>query len=446
MCGIVGYVGPNVDGKALDVVMEGLARLEYRGYDSAGVALVTERRRGDARSGPASSVNLRDALDAAPAARATTGIGHTRWATHGGPTDENAHPHRGGDDGKLALIHNGIIENFHAAQEAELARRRRGSSTSETDTEVAAHLVARAYDETGDLTEAMRRSSADLEGAFTLLAVHADSPGRRRRRPPQQPARRRARRRRELPRLRRRGLHRPHPPRARARPGPDRHDHPRLRTSVINFDGAPPRASPTRSRGTPRPPRRAATPTFMEKEIHDQPHAVARHPARPHRPVDGRLVLDEHADHRGPAAQRRPHHRSSRAAPPPTPGMVAKYAIEHWTRIPVEVTLAHEFRYCDPIVDERTLVVVDQPVRRDDGHADGGQARPRAGRADPVDLQHPRVDHPARVRRGPLHARRPGDRRRVDQGVPRPDHRAATSSASTSPSCAAARSPTTRRR
>ena len=135
MCGIVGYVGPNADGKALDVVMEGLARLEYRGYDSAGVALVT-------RDGVASEkragklVNLQDALDAHHLPGATTGIGHTRWATHGGPTDQNAHPHRAGEDGKLALIHNGIIENFHQLKKALLAEG--ASFTSETDTEVVA--------------------------------------------------------------------------------------------------------------------------------------------------------------------------------------------------------------------------------------------------------------------------------------------------------------------
>jgi len=174
MCGIVGYVGPNADGKALDVVMEGLARLEYRGYDSAGVALVTsDGVSSEKRAGKL--VNLQDALDADDLPGATTGIGHTRWATHGGPTDQNAHPHRGGEDGKLALIHNGIIENFSALKAALLDAGE--VFTSETDTEVAAIMVGREYRETHDLTEAMRRVVAHLEGAFTLLAVHQDSPG-----------------------------------------------------------------------------------------------------------------------------------------------------------------------------------------------------------------------------------------------------------------------------
>src|SRR6478672_460398 len=174
MCGIVGYVGPNADGKALDVVMEGLARLEYRGYDSAGVALVTaDGVSSEKRAGKLA--NLREAIAEEQLPPATTGIGHTRWATHGGPTDANAHPHRGGDDDRLALIHNGIIENFHQLKNALLADG--ASFESETDTVVAAHLVAREYATTGDLTEAMRNVVNRLEGAFTLLAVHADSPG-----------------------------------------------------------------------------------------------------------------------------------------------------------------------------------------------------------------------------------------------------------------------------
>ena len=145
MCGIVGYVGPNADGKALEVVMAGLARLEYRGYDSAGVALVTED--GAAGNGVQSEKragkleNLRGALESTDMHPSRTAIGHTRWATHGGPTDGNAHPHRGGADDRLALIHNGIIENFHSLKKELLGEG--VEFASETDTEVAAKLVGR---------------------------------------------------------------------------------------------------------------------------------------------------------------------------------------------------------------------------------------------------------------------------------------------------------------
>ena len=151
MCGIVGFVGRDKNERALDVVMEGLARLEYRGYDSAGVALVGDDHVETAKKA-GKLVNLENELQNHQMPATTTAIGHTRWATHGGPTDENAHPHRGGQDGKLALIHNGIIENFHALREELEAE---GTTfTSETDTEVVAHLLSKHY--AGDLTEALR--------------------------------------------------------------------------------------------------------------------------------------------------------------------------------------------------------------------------------------------------------------------------------------------------
>ncbi len=143
MCGIVGYVGRSNDGTALDVVMEGLARLEYRGYDSAGVALL-DGDHVETRKKSGKLANLTAELESHPLGPSTTAIGHTRWATHGGPTDANAHPHQGGRDGKLALIHNGIIENFHALKNGLLADG--VEFTSETDTEVVAHLVAAAFE------------------------------------------------------------------------------------------------------------------------------------------------------------------------------------------------------------------------------------------------------------------------------------------------------------
>ncbi|MDN5790389.1 MAG: glutamine--fructose-6-phosphate transaminase (isomerizing) [Micrococcales bacterium] len=351
MCGIVGYVGRNSDGTAQAVIMEGLARLEYRGYDSAGVALVSgEHVEIRKKSGKLS--NLRSEIESDPLPPSTAGIGHTRWATHGGPTDANAHPHRGGADGKLALIHNGIIENFHALR-TELGA---GgvTFTSETDTEVAAHLLAAAYEDHGDLTEAMRAVVVRLEGAYTLLAIHADHPdvvvGARRNSPLVVGLGEEAnylgsdvaafigytRQALELAQdqivtITAEGV------------------------TVINVDGSPAQGRAYEVTWDAAAAEKGGYQTFMEKEINDQPHAV-RDTLLGRTDADGRLVLDElrisEASFTG--IDRITIVACGTAA---YAGMVAKYAIEHWTRIPVEVALAHEFRYCDPIVNERTLVL-----------------------------------------------------------------------------------------
>ena len=170
MCGIVGYTGKN---SALKPVVDGLRRLEYRGYDSAGIALPTEIGKPlfiEKRAGKLK--NLEDALAKTP--NSTSGIGHTRWATHGGPTDTNAHPHLD-NDGKLALIHNGIIENYVQLR-AELEKRGH-KFKSETDTESVVHLLSDARKENkGDLAAAMRQVCKQLKGSFTLLAIHSDNP------------------------------------------------------------------------------------------------------------------------------------------------------------------------------------------------------------------------------------------------------------------------------
>ena len=171
MCGIVGYVG---DSKSLEVILGGLKRLEYRGYDSAGVAVIDEEGHLGTRKRAGKLQVLIDDLTDRPLPNGATGIGHTRWATHGAPTDRNAHPQLSAD-GKLALIHNGIIENFFALREELLGEG--ATFTSETDTEVAALLVGRGYDKSGSLTEAMRAVVSRLDGAFTLLVMHEDQPG-----------------------------------------------------------------------------------------------------------------------------------------------------------------------------------------------------------------------------------------------------------------------------
>ncbi len=172
MCGIVGYTGK---ASALSPVLEGLRRLEYRGYDSAGIALAVTQGEPlwiEKRAGKLG--NLESTLTTVPDAH--SGIGHTRWATHGGPTDRNAHPHLD-NEGKLALIHNGIIENYVELRE-ELENRGH-IFKSETDTESVVHLLSDARKKHGgDLAAAMREVCAELRGSFTLLAIHSDEPGR----------------------------------------------------------------------------------------------------------------------------------------------------------------------------------------------------------------------------------------------------------------------------
>ncbi|MEW1954830.1 glutamine--fructose-6-phosphate transaminase (isomerizing) [Terrabacter sp. NPDC080008] len=351
MCGIVGYVGRSSDATALDVVMEGLARLEYRGYDSAGVALL-DGDHVETRKKSGKLANLVAELEADPLPPSTTGIGHTRWATHGGPTDQNAHPHRGGRDGKLALIHNGIIENFHALKKGLLEDG--VEFTSETDTEVVAHLLAAAYEREQDLTAAMQAVVADLEGAFTLLAIHADQPGVV------------VGARRNSPLVVGLGEDANYlGSDVAAFIGHTRHALELAQdqivtitpdgATVVNFDGTPAEGKAYDVTWDAAAAEKGGYATFMEKEIHDQPHAVAD-TLLGRTDAEGRLVLDEMSisEEQLKAVDRITIVACGTAA---YAGMVAKYAIEHWTRIPVEVALAHEFRYCDPIVDERTLVV-----------------------------------------------------------------------------------------
>jgi glucosamine--fructose-6-phosphate aminotransferase (isomerizing) len=356
MCGIVGYVGNPGSGAsaehggALDVVMEGLARLEYRGYDSAGVALVTDDGV-DTRKKAGKLANLVAEIEQAPLPESLTGIGHTRWATHGGPTDPNAHPHLGGG-GKLALIHNGIIENFASLKAGLLAEG--VEFASETDTEVVAHLLAGTYEEAGDLTEAMRQVCNRLEGAFTLLAVHADQPGT------VVGARRNSplvvgigegenflgsdvaafiSHTREALELGQDQI---------ATITPDSVD-------VIDFAGKDVQGKAFHVDWDAAAAEKGGFPNFMAKEIHDQPHAVAD-TLLGRTDEAGRLVLDElRIDEEVLRAVDRVVVLACGTSA--YAGHVAKYAIEHWARVPVEVELSHEFRYRDPIVDDRTLVV-----------------------------------------------------------------------------------------
>ncbi|KUG60522.1 glutamine--fructose-6-phosphate transaminase (isomerizing) [Nesterenkonia jeotgali] len=355
MCGIVGYIGlpeKTSQHSALDVLLEGLRRLEYRGYDSAGVATVAAGTV-STRKKSGKLANLLAEIDAAPMEAASVGIGHTRWATHGAPTDQNAHPHLA-DGGKLAVIHNGIIENF-AQLKAKLVAAGEEFS-SQTDTEVAAKLIGQYFtgSAAGDLTEAMRLASSELEGAFTLLAVHADQPDRV------------VASRRNSPLVVGLGE-------GENFLGSDvsgfidftreavelEQDQVVTITTedvaIINFDGTEAEGKRFSVNWDAAAAEKGGFGTFMEKEIHDQPKAV-EDTLLGRTDASGRLVLDE--------LRIDPEELKSiskiivlACGTSAYAGMVAKYAIEHWVRVPVEVELSHEFRYRDPIIDDSTLIV-----------------------------------------------------------------------------------------
>ena len=347
MCGIVGYVGPRA---AEGVVVEGLRRLEYRGYDSAGVALVDSGRIAWAKRA-GKLANLDKALADEPLPETHTGIGHTRWATHGAPNDRNAHPHLGAKR-RVALVHNGIIENFAVLRaEVEAAGR---ELVSETDTEVAAHLVEAALDGGGSLTDAMRHVCGRLRGAFTLVAVDAQDPGR------VVAARRNS------------------PLVVGVGDGENfvasdvaafiEHTREALElgqdqvvtitaddVEITDFDGKPVQAKPYHVDWDLSAAEKGGFDWFMRKEIHEQPGAIAASMLG-RRDEQGALQLDElrvsEDELRGVDKIIIVGCGTAHYA-----GLVAKYAIEHWTRIPCEVELAHEFRYRDPILSRDTLVV-----------------------------------------------------------------------------------------
>src|SRR5438876_10727994 len=167
MCGIIGYVGSR---EAKPLLLEGLRRLEYRGYDSAGIAL----REDDALDYVRAVGNLGNLVEAAGPNGSTSnhGLGHTRWATHGAVTEQNAHPLTGCEDGRVAIVLNGIVENFRELRESLIADGHRVSS--ETDAEVVVHLIEGHYD--GDLIEAVRAAADELEGHYAFVAIHHDHP------------------------------------------------------------------------------------------------------------------------------------------------------------------------------------------------------------------------------------------------------------------------------
>ncbi|MBV9321224.1 MAG: glutamine--fructose-6-phosphate transaminase (isomerizing), partial [Mycobacterium sp.] len=351
MCGIVGYVGHR---PACNVVIDALRRMEYRGYDSAGIALVDGNGKLTVRRRAGRLANLEAAV-AATTLTGTTGLGHTRWATHGRPTDRNAHPHRDAAD-KIAVVHNGIIENFPMLRrELEAAG---VEFSSDTDTEVAVHLVSQAcrHGETaGDFVASVLAVLRRLEGHFTLVFASADEPGTI------------VAARRSTPLVLGIGdgemfigsdvaafiSH----TRNAVELGQDQAvvitaDSYR----VIDFHGNPDDASARQFYidWDLSAAEKGGYEYFMLKEIAEQPTAVADTLLGHF--VDGRIVLDEQRlsdqelreiDKVFVVACGTAYHS----------GLLAKYAIEHWTRLPVEAELASEFRYRDPVLDRSTLVV-----------------------------------------------------------------------------------------
>jgi glucosamine--fructose-6-phosphate aminotransferase (isomerizing) len=347
MCGIVGYAGRQ---QALPILLAGLRRLEYRGYDSAGVAVLHDGRVEVVRKAGKLEVLERE-LGADDVLPGTTGLGHTRWATHGQPTDRNAHPH-GDCTGRVAVIHNGIIENFYTLRARLEADGHR--LASQTDTECVAHLVEAALAEGLAFPDAVRSALRRLEGSFALAVVYQDEP--------------------ETLVAAKRDL-----PLVAGRAAGEQFvasdfaaflD--RTKDGVILEDNQVAVATPeglqvTDLDGNPVEPyehhvdwdlsaaEKGGYEHFMLKETHEQPLAV-KQTLEGRTDEGGRLFLDElrmsedelrEVDKVFVVACGSAYHA----------GLVAKYAVEHWTRLPVEIEIASEFRYRDPVLDRNTLVI-----------------------------------------------------------------------------------------
>src|SRR5438105_2448892 len=344
MCGIVGYAGPD---QVLPIIMEGLRRLEYRGYDSAGVAILDGGLTVVKRAGKLS--NLESSLADRGGVAGTVGMGHTRWATHGPPTDGNAHPHVD-CTGTMAVIHNGIIENFQDLRDRLIKAGH--VLVSDTDTECVAHLLEDAYD--GNLVESVRAVVAELTGAYALVVASTQEPdvivgvkvssplviglGRGENMLAS-----------DFPALLQRT--RTFVPLSERQIAEVRADSVR----VVDFAGTEVALQPIEVDWDLAAAEKSGFDDFMLKEIHEQPSAI-RDTLRGRVDAKGRLNLDELrmreeqielVDKVFVVACGTAFHA----------GLVAKYAIEHWTRLPVEIEIASEFRYRDPVLDANTLTL-----------------------------------------------------------------------------------------
>ena len=332
--------------------MGGLRRLEYRGYDSAGISVISDGQLAT-RKKAGKLDNLVADIKAHPIAEARIGIGHTRWATHGAPTDQNAHPHLGGPSSKLALIHNGIIENFSELKQELLDA---GTSfASETDSEVAAHLIAKEYEASRDLVSAFGKVVNRLHGAFTILVIHEDFPDlilAARKNAPlvigigegenflgsdvaafvEHTKRAISVGQDEIVILRPSGVE---------IQGFDGH---KVDSKEFTIDWDASQAS------------KGGWPSFMAKEIADQPQAVAD-TLMGRINSEGMVTLPEIDGLDAKELMAIDRIIVVACGTASYAGEIARYAIEKWAKIPVSVELAHEFRYRDPILTPNTLIV-----------------------------------------------------------------------------------------
>jgi glutamine---fructose-6-phosphate transaminase (isomerizing) len=345
MCGIVGYTGPREAGP---ILIEGLKRLEYRGYDSAGIALVDEGGDLFVEKKAGKLANLQTAIaDRTP--HAAIGLAHTRWATHGRPNDLNAHPHQD-CSGDITVIHNGIIENFRELRDGLEARGHR--LTSETDTEAIAHLVEEAYD--GDLADAVRAALRQLEGAYAIVVMHKGEISRL------------VGARQDVPLIV--GLNGEesfiasdvaailaHTNRIVFLEEGDVADVRPTGVEITDVEGHPRQREETRVDWTPEAAEKGGYEHFMLKEIHEQPEALRQSLAgRVSR--DGRIQLEELDPLRETLAG---VDRVELVACGTAyyAALVGAAAIEEWTGLPARATVGSEFRYAPPPLGERTLVI-----------------------------------------------------------------------------------------
>ncbi len=344
MCGIIGYVGPRA---AKSLLIQGLERLEYRGYDSAGIALLENDGLEYVRA--VGNLQFLKQATSTNGSGSTTGLGHTRWATHGAVTEGNAHPLTACEDGQLAIVLNGIVENYRELKET--LRAAGHSFSSETDAETVAHLIEGHYD--GDLTDAVVKTYDELEGHFTFVVIHRDHPGLL------------VGARCQTPLVV--GLGRDEnflASNAAAFLGetrnvvfPDDGDIVSITPESVEFvraDGKPVEHEPLELDWDDESAEKGGYETFMLKEIYEQPESIAE--TIGDRTRHGKLVLEGLGmDDRQLADLRRIVILACGTAY--HAGVVGRYVLEEWARIPVEPDIASEWIYRNPVIDENTLAI-----------------------------------------------------------------------------------------